>query len=500
MENNAFSKKIAFISAEFGIEDNLPIYAGGLGVLAGDFVIEAGKMGLDFTAVGLFYNGASPSPQTAGFTLYPLTLDLFGTTVNVWRKIYGSAKLFLLDAGEATRVLYGPDHVAMFKQQIILGFGAVKLLKLINSVPDIWHLNEGHTALTALALACEVKADHPSYVLTDIINSIKPRIVATKHTILSAAGLHLPWEETSKYLEPIIKTYGITIDEFIPLASLRNNPAYFSTTQLLLSSAIRMNAVSMIHADYERGVHTDSKLFPITNGVSPDRWESKAKTKEENKTVLFDYLNKNFGLTLNPNVLTIIWARRLATYKRPHLLFEDIGRLSKLVNQPSRPVQVIVAGKANPVDFEGQGVAGKIMEACGRPDLKNKVVFIPQYDLALSKMLVAAADVWLNTPLTGQEACGTSGMKAGLNGTLMLSTADGWMAEPNWDNVGWILTEHGIVENLYSFIETLIAPLYYDNKTEWQSRMQKTKEIVVNNYLSSRMVTDYYKKLYFPQV
>ncbi|OGG07756.1 hypothetical protein A2872_02220 [Candidatus Gottesmanbacteria bacterium RIFCSPHIGHO2_01_FULL_42_12] len=492
------SKKIAFICTEYGIEDTLPIYAGGLGVLAGDFVIEAGKMGLDFTAVGLFYNGTSPNPQTAGFTLYPLTLDIFGTTVNVWRKIYGSAKLFLLDAGEATRVLYGPDQVAMFKQQIILGFGAVKLLKTMNSIPDIWHLNEGHTALTVLALACEEKTAYPNSMLIDIIDLIKPKIVATKHTILSAAGLHLPWEEMSQYLEPIIKEYGITLDEFMPLATHKNNPAYFSTTQLLLSSAIRMNAVSMIHADYERGVHTNSKLFPITNGVSPDRWEAKGKTKEENKAILFDYLDKNFGLTLNPNVLTIIWARRLAMYKRPHLLFEDLGRLSKMVNETSHPVQIIVAGKANSADPEGQGVAGKIMEDSNLPDLKNKVVFVPEYNLALSKMLVAAADVWLNTPLTGQEACGTSGMKAGLNGSLMLSTADGWMAEPNWDNIGWILTEHGIVENLYNFIETLIAPLYYDNKTEWQNRMQKTREIVAKNYLSSRMVTDYYKKLYFP--
>ncbi|MDO8514960.1 MAG: alpha-glucan family phosphorylase [bacterium] len=460
------NKSIAFICAEFGIEESLPIYAGGLGILAGDFVLEAGKQGLDFNAVGLFYNGQSPSPETAGF-------ELLNYEDKVWHKKYGTANLYLIDGGEITKQLYGPDDIAMLKQQILLGFGAVKLFKLLNLHPYVWHLNEGHTALTALAL------------------SPGENIVATKHTILPGAGLHLEWEKIKPFLD--------VTDEFMSQASYKNNPKYFSTTAYLLHRAVRANAVSTTHADFERSVHPDSKLFPITNGVSVDRWLS-PNSKIINKKNLFDHLKDKYGLSLNPDVLTIVWARRLATYKRPHLLFEDLSRLSGIVNSPTHPVQIIMAGKASASDMEGQGVAGKIMDACERPEIKNKVVFIPDYDIPLAKLLVAGADVCLNTPLPGQEACGTSGMKAGLNGALMLSTADGWMAELDWSNIGWILFEHGIVENLYNLIETLIAPLYYDNKPEWATRMQKTRDIVLKNYTTRRMVKEYLEKLYFPNL
>ncbi|MEK7127803.1 MAG: alpha-glucan family phosphorylase [Patescibacteria group bacterium] len=460
------NKSIAFICAEFGIEDSLPIYAGGLGILAGDFVIEAGKMGLDFNAVGLFYNGQSPSPDQAGYSLLPTPFDF-----KVWHKAYGSANLYLLDGGEITKQLYGPDDITMLKQQILLGFGAVKLLNFLNVKPAVWHLNEGHTALTALALPPDAK------------------IVATKHTILPGAGLHLEWDVVKKYLT--------VDDDFISKASYKNNPKYFSTTAYLLRMAARANAVSTTHAEFERGVHPDSKLFPITDGVSVDRWLS-PNSKAGNKKILFDHLKNKYGFSLNPDILTIIWARRLATYKRPHLLFEDLIRLGQIINNEKYPVQIIMAGKASQSDMEGQGVAGKIMDACERPEFKNKVVFVPDYDIPLAKLLTAGADVWLNTPLPGQEACGTSGMKSGLNGALMLSTADGWMAELDWSNIGWVLFEHGIVENLYNLIETLVTPLYYDNKTAWQSRMQKTREIVLNNYTAKRMVKDYLERLYFP--
>lgn len=456
---------IAFICAEFGIEESLPIYAGGLGILAGDFVLEAGKQGLDFNAVGLFYNGQSPSPDTAGFELLNLE-DL-----KVWKKSYGTANLFLLDGGEITKQLYGPDDISMLKQQILLGFGAVKLLNFLNIKPDVWHLNEGHTALTALALS--VRANHDSPL---------PTIVATKHTILPGAGLHLEWEVVKKYLE--------INDDFISKASYKNNPRYFSTTAYLLHMAVRANAVSVTHAEFEKGVHPDSKLFPITNGVSVDRWLS-PHPKAENKKILFDHLKNKYGFTLDSRLLTIVWARRLASYKRPGLLFEDLSRLSGIVNNTNYPVQIVFAGKAS-------AAAQKIMDACRRPEFKNKVVFIPEYDISLSKLLVAGADVWLNTPLPGQEASGTSGMKAGLNGALMLSTADGWMTERNWTNIGWILFENNIVQNLYNLIEKNIAPLYYDNKTEWAARMQKTRDIVLTNYTAERMVKDYMEKLYFP--
>lgn len=462
-------KAVAYFCLEYAVEDDLPIYAGGLGVLAGDLLLEAGQQGLDWTGVGLLYG--QKNPESFGFKkLTALSL------ASVWEKKYGSARLFLLEAAPVTDRLYGPDDLTMLKQQIVLGFGGVELFKFLDFKPDVFHLNEGHTAMVILALACDFAKDNPGMSLKFALESVKPRIVSTKHTILPGAGLHLPWELVKKHLGPILESHGFNFADLISVSRHKGDPGLFSTTQLLLNFSSKTTAVSAPHAQFEKAIHPDSPLIPITNGVNQKRWQSlksKANVKKE--------------LNLDSKALVIVWARRLAAYKRPQLLFSNFTRLEKIVNIPNRPVQIIIAGRA--VD---ESVKFPPMTS----SLTQKVFILSQYDLELAKKLTAAADVWLNTPMPGQEASGTSGMKAGLNGALQLSTADGWIVEQNWQDLGWILFEENINTNLYTVIEKEIIPLYFENPREWEKRAQKTRELVEQKYTTARVLNNYFEKLY----
>ncbi len=511
---------VAFYCAEYAIDDRLPSFAGGLGILAGDLLLEAADQGLNFNLISLFYHSAfadgdgqniqSLRPENFGFSVSgtiscPLADRRVAT--QIWTKKIGSAGIFLLDTNlpqnsprdqNITKLLYGPDDLTMLEQQIILGFGSVELFRLLNMKPDIYHLNEGHTALAILALAVSYAQKNPGTDLKTALEAVKPEIVATKHTILPSAGLHIPWELPRIYLGPIIESAGLSFPDLLPLAAHKSRPEMFSTTQLLLSFSQKSSAVSFPHAKFEKDIHPESPLIPITNGVNRKRWQPAGKSKAENKQDLAGFLSQNFSVQINTSALLIVWARRLAAYKRPHLLFSDLTRLEQLVNLPNRPVQIIIAGRVYSSDPETTGVAKEIENHCQGPNLKGHVIFLPEYNLPLAKKLSAAADIWLNTPLPGKEASGTSGMKAGLNGALQFSTADGWIAENDWTNMGWILFEDDISKNLYDTIEKEIVPLYFDQPEKWQQRAAQTRNLVEKNYLTSRVLKDYLAKLYPP--
>lgn len=487
-------EKVAYFCLEYAIEDDLAIYAGGLGVLAGDLLLEAGQQGRDWTGIGLLY--AKSSPESFGFQRLPqvfIPIENQEIKVQAWIKKYGSARLILLQASPITDCLYCPDDLNMLKQQIILGFGGVKLLKGFK--PDIFHLNEGHTAMAILALAGEFAKSNPGVSLKSALESIKPKVVVTKHTILPRAGLHLPWELVQKYLGPILEKYKFSFTDLVSVSRHKNDPDLFSTTQLLLNFSARSSAVSLPHAQFEKVIHPGSALLPIVNGVNQKRWQS-SNFKLENKKDLAGYLLSRFQMEINPQALLIIWARRFALYKRPTLLFSDLMRLKQIVNIPGREVQIIIAGKISSQDPESKKMAREIGKVCQQPDLSGKVFFVPQYDIPLAKKLTAGADVWLNTPMPGQEASGTSGMKAGLNGALQLSTADGWMVEQNWQEFGWILFEENIKANIYNVIEKEVIPLYFDHPEQWQERAKKTRKLIEEKYTTVRVLQDYFHKLY----
>lgn len=543
-------KKVAFFSMEYAVEENFPIYAGGLGILSADLVLQAGQDNKNFTAFGLFYSKGFHAhfphshslldPKSVGFHLlcdaggrpqnFSVLIGSEEVWFQVWTKAYGpsqSAKIFLLDTNTSinnainqkiTEDLYPSDHQIFFKQQILLGFGGLKVAASVGISPDVYHLNEGHTAMLLLALGLNFRRQNPSSTLFDSLTAAGKMVVATKHTVLTGGGLHLTDSEIKSGLGGIFETQKISLGEFFPLGVHETHPETFSTTNFLLRFAIRASAVSLAHALAEKKAHSHSDLIPITNGVNQSRWQNPFDPPnqqpqdltdqnlwlwhEYNKTRLVDYIFSRYQKSFRKDVLTIVWARRFASYKRPELLFSNLDELSKMTSfTPS--VQFIIAGQTNPADLEAAEMANRIQENLVEKNLQNRIIFIPEYSLSLALKLTAGADLWLNTPVPGLEASGTSGMKAGINGVLQFSTNDGWFQEVNWQNAGWVLPEENITSRLYTILEKEIIPLYYQIDggkfpPGWIARMRKTIKIVQDGYTTKRVLEDYYSKLYCP--
>lgn len=481
---------------EYALSDGAPFFAGGLGVLAADYLLESGKQGINFTAFGLAYQDKNHTLESVGFQKKDSKISLnFSNEIielSVWEKVFGSAKIYLLDAGELTQSPYGPDYWTMIKQQLILAFGSIKLIKLLNLQPEVFHLNEGHTAFVIWALK-QAK--------------MTGKIVATKHTILSESGLFIPREDIEKIYNMCQSEGCPPFEEFFTLASDGNHKNSFSTNKYLLKFAERSSGVSQLHVDFEKRNHPNSPLIPITNGIFSDRWKSNQfdvnniwAVHSQSKKTLIDFINQKGGFNLDPRLLTVVWARRLVDYKQPMLIFSDLARLSKIVCN-ANSVQFIIAGSVHTSDPSSMAIAQKINDLTKLSDLCGRIAFHPHNSLSEAQMMVAGADVWLNTPLVGKEACGTSGMKAGLNGALMASTPDGWIPENDWSGLGWMLSGDNTAENLYTALENEIVPLYYSRNdqgipTEWISRMKGTIKIVEDKYSTARMLTEYWEKLY----
>lgn len=520
---------IAFFCAEYAIEENLHLYAGGLGVLAGDLVLEAGKQGLPFHAFGLYYHEHDPDPKAAGYQILKdqneeeilVDIDIADRPIlaRTWVKSFQSAKLYLLDTNvsansdedkEITKVLYGPTKEVKIKQQLVLAIGGTRVLERLEINPAIYHLNEGHTALVILTLAISFLADNPTSSLVSALNVVKSKIVSSKHTILPGAGIYLEKNDFDALLAPFLTRHKISPEEVFALGTGLAHPDKFSTTKFLLAFSSRANCVSKIHCSYELGVHPNSPLIPITNGVFAPRWQAKSWHDKDLATLPDDQLLKlhlhnkeemfqTMGVDFNPKFLTIVWARRITAYKRPELLISNLSRLTSLLTNPERPVQIIISGQAGRTDEEGQKTVAAVKKICGSAPCKGKIVYVPNYSILVAKTLVKGADVWLNTPQVGKEACGTSGMKSGLNGALQFSSNDGWVAENSWDDVGWVLPEENIHEKIYSIIETEIVPTYYLHADEWAARMRKTMTLVQEKYTTTTMLKNYLTELYFPE-
>jgi alpha-glucan phosphorylase-like protein len=546
-------KPIAFFCAEYGIEESLPLYAGGLGILSGDFLREAGDEHVPLVALGLFYSGGFEAAHVShadqdshvlsehGFQPVlnaegkPLLLTVDTETdsnsffVQAWTRTYGSTRLYLLDTNveqnapelrEVTRHLYDSNFNNQMRQEFILGVAGVKLLRALNINPGVYHLNEGHTSFVALALAAEYLHDNPqetSFIAA--MNAVRPHIVASKHTILSGAGLYIEKETLRKVIGHYIVRHRIDFDELFSVGVSDNEPNLFSATKFLLQAAIRSNGVSMLHTIFERQKHPRSPLIPITNGVYPPKWRSELWPKEGTgimtddelwkirttlRSEMIEYIEKVTGAKLDPKALTIVWARRFASYKRPGLLFSDLKRLEQIVSDPKQPIQFVISGNTHEADPAGVEMIQTIRNFVSRPPFLGKIVYVPHYSMHVAKILVQGADVWLNTPLRGVEASGTSGMKAGLNGGLQCSISDGWIEEVDWTDMGWILAEQHTEISMYDTIEHQIKPLFYDRSREdipehWVKRIRKTIDVVSHRYTTKRMLHEYIAKLYYPE-
>jgi starch phosphorylase len=530
--------KIAYFSAEFSVADSLPIYAGGLGILAGDIVQEAGAENLEFYAFGLVYHEAFTSGdpnskpiadrlvdegfylmQNSGNSTLILPIRFGNRIINVqtWRKDYGATSLMLFDTKinsnspedqQITNHLYDGKPGVMLNQQMTLAFASMSLLEYLNIDPDYYHLNEGHMAFVGVTAALHYQRQHPGISLIEAIEALRPKLVATKHTILTGAGLVLTRDVLADSFRGALLNEHDDVDIIFSLG--KKADGYFSTTKLLMDITSNQSGVSEIHIQSERIVHPGSRLFATTNGVFAERWRSNnldSASSElrdadlwtrhiENKVRLLNYVKDQTGADYPQDHLTVVWARRMTAYKRPEFLVSDLERLAKLINDNHRPIQFIVAGTANPSDEIGMELMNRIIMAAQRPDLTTGFAYVPNYNPATARILVQGADVWLNTPIRGKEACGTSGMKASLNGALQFSTSDGWVDEIDIEPIGWALPENASPEELYDILDHQIAPLFYDDHAGWVEKMKANIKLIEDQFTATRMLKDYYEKLY----
>ncbi len=524
MKNNFPKSPVAYFVAEYALNSSEPTYAGGLGVLAGDYLLEVAKENFPFVLVSLRYDGFG-----AGKDGYTEALDASGKklivriaiekreiSVRAWVKhLASNVAVILLDTDvvENTaddrlicKTLYDSHLYTRIRQQIVLGCAGPEILSVLGIEPKIYHINEGHTSLAALGITA-IEMKHAGS-LSEAIETAKSKIIFTKHTIFSDAGLYIPSNEFFDFVSQFCAAHLLDPKEIFNIGKFEKDEDMFSTTKFGVKMSARRNAVSRLHRDQEKIIHPSSDFSYVTNGIFKDRWnfmnisgkenisdEALSKAKSSARAALVKFTAEKTGVTLDPKILTLVWARRFAAYKRPRLLFSDIGRLKKILFDEKRPAQIIISGRAHPSDEEGQRNV-EIIRGLVAGELKGKLAYIPDYSLDIADKLVAGADLWINTPERGKEACGTSGMKASLNGTLMCSISDGWMDEVDWAGAGWILSEDKTAESLYSFLENDIVPEFWNAKTTWSARMIKTVAIVETGFGTDRMLKDYREKMY----
>lgn len=548
---------IAYFCAEFALSDELPIYSGGLGVLAGDVIREASATGLPFVGIGLFYKEGyfrqvitdagmqDELPAYHNLAKLPIThvndangnelhIKLFiGNRiilVRVWQYLEGSIPVYLLDTDleenqeldrRLTLTLYPTDNEWRIQQEIVLGIGGVKLLHKLGIDPSVYHLNEGHSAFAIFEIAHQYMK-RTANTFADSLAHACAQTVFTNHTLIPSGNDVFSVEVVRRLLGGYADHLGLPIDRILAMGVMPNQTGYFSMTHLALSASKQVSAVSQSHADFAKITWPDSTLTPITNGVHVPYWQTPTWQKiseqllrgfevtpaemwyahMQGKAELLQEVLRITGLQLRTDILTLVWARRIAAYKQPLLLFSDIERLKNILMHASHPVQLILAGKAHPADSAAKGMISELLTIVKEHHLESRVVFVPNYNLALAHVLVAGSDIWLNTPIKGQEACGTSGMKAGLNGALQCAISDGWTDEIMLNEMGFSINPIDSATSLYNIIEQVIAPLYYDNRNseglpaEWITRMSLTVTTVARRFSSERMVREYIEKLY----
>ena len=602
--------KIAYFSMEYGLHHTLKIYSGGLGILAGDYLKEASDKNVPLVAVGLLYRygyftqrlsaqgaqEATYEPQE--FSKLPIVpaRDENGRWVTVrgafpgrtlsarvWLCQVGRTPLYLLDTDyEAninedrciTHYLYGGDWENRLKQEILLGIGGIRALKLLGIKQDVYHCNEGHAAFIGIERINNL-IHRKKLSFSEALEVIRSSSLFTTHTPVPAGHDAFPESMIRQYMSHYPSRLGLTWEQYINLGKFHPNDPNdrFSMSVLACNLSQEVNGVSWLHGEVSKDIL--GSLWPgyfknelhigyVTNGVHfptwtaanmrrlyaryfpegfsnhvynipawqkvyeiPDSelWEEKMNLKEKlinfikqryanPAQIRYDsprQLLKVYG-SIRPDILTIGFARRFATYKRAHLLFTNIDRLSKIVNNPDHPVQFIFAGKAHPNDKPGQDLIKHIVEVSQMPEFLGKIIFLENYDMDVAHRLVQGVDVWLNTPTRPLEASGTSGEKCVMNGTMQFSVLDGWWVEGYREGAGWALpmeqafadTEHQNeldAEMLYNTIEEQIVPLYYRRgqyglPTDWIHAIKKCIADIASNFTTNRMIIDYEERFY----
>ena len=617
-----FSKKfpenkndlIAYFSAEYGLDEIMQIYSGGLGILSGDHLKAASDLGIPLVGVGLLYKRGYfhqvINPQGRQENVYtdidlenlPITTvkNAYGDDLIIdariqrkrlflkaWQVNVGRVKLYLLDSDieenldqdfrEITKYLYGGDQETRIRQEIVLGMAGTHLLRTLGLEPTVYHMNEGHSAFMLLELA-RVLVEEKKISFRNALSIVASKTVFTTHTPVPAGNDIFPIDLMEKYFKNFWPRLGIEREEFLRLGM---NPKEelepgFNMGIFALKIAGKKNGVSKLHGGVSRELFGDvwpeiaaneSPIGHVTNGIHTCTWLAPNMKElfnkylapywqdniylertwekinnipnkelwdvhQERKVKLLQIVRKNTinrlrrnGMRyeeimdivskLDPNALTIGFARRFATYKRGTLIFRDLERITEIVNNSNAPVQLIFAGKAHPRDIEGQDLIKQIHEISMKPQFKGKIFLLEDYDIGMSRYLISGVDVWLNNPRRPMEASGTSGQKASVNGVLNFSILDGWWVEGYNKENGWIIgknkdydsyeiQDNEDCQSIYDTLENKIIPAYYSKEVgenysnEWMRYMKNSIISTGGKYSTARMLMDYTTQMYVP--
>lgn len=538
----AFLKRrpIAYFCAEFALSDNIAIFAGGLGVLAGDTVREAAERNIPFVAVGLYYyrgyvcqeanekgeiieRNIFTKPQDVDLTLVvdesknriivELPIADRKVLVQAWKWQKGSVTVYLLDTNvsennprdqKITDKLYDSDQETRLKQEMILGIGGVRLLEKLGIHPSVYHINEGHSAMLVLDLIRH-EMEERKIGFFETKSHMRGHIVFTSHTLVSAGHELFSKDLVSSLLASYANELAVPIKDIIELGLVQES-SLFSMTMLSLRFASKVNAVSRLHQKKAKEIWPDHPMNKVTNGIHISTWDCIRSDDTiwedhlENKRKLLSEIKKITGVVFEEDELLLGWARRMVAYKRPLALFEDLARFKSIATKSGRPVRVIIAGKAPPGDAIGREFLQKLRQITRR-ELADIAVSLPYYNIEMARLLVSGCDVWLNTPVVGFEACGTSGMKAALNGTLLATTKDGWIDEVELFGIGWTLDNDNIHKNILDVLESQIIPMYYTRDEQgipqqWLWQMRNGRELIRNQFSTTRMLRDYTETMY----
>ncbi|MBT3419413.1 MAG: alpha-glucan family phosphorylase [Candidatus Magasanikbacteria bacterium] len=543
-QNNAYSglqeRPIAYFCAEYGISQKMPIYAGGLGILAGDVMKEAGDRKIPMVGIGLYYyegyvcntsemsnTCSTKDPESVGLKAVlndkqePLKISIpfcdATLTIKAWEWKCGDNSVYFLDTNvdenskkdrQITNRLYTSDKEMRLKQEIVLGIGGLRLLETLGIHPSVYHLNEGHSAFLMFELIHhEMKERKISF--DQAKQYAKRRAVFTNHTLVAAGNEVYSNDLVTLLLSAYAAEIGVPTKELVELGLVQESST-FSMTMLPLRMAGIINAVSKLHAIKAKDIWTSHPMIGITNGIHIPSWDHIKKdtdTKgglfaihQEKKKELLAYIKEKTGEEWNENHLLVGWARRFVQYKRPMALLEDPEGFKRMAENKDKPVRVVYAGRPHPDDVKGNEMRDKLKELIAGP-LKGLVVYLPNYDIDVAQKLISGCDLWINTPIVGFEACGTSGMKAALNGVLPWSTKDGWIAEVELAQVGWEISDTNITKNILETCQNTIVPLYYERNEHnvpvtWENYMKNAREKILGDFSATRMIKEYIEMLY----
>ena len=492
-------RPIAYFCAEYALDPRLPIYAGGLGILAGDYLREASDQKFPLVAVGLFYSFNNLA-QLDPILQIEVPIQDKKIKAQVFKYAVGSIPVYLLDTnvGEndpvdrlITHKLYTADKETRLKQELILGIGGLRTLAALKIHPRLYHLNEGHSAFLALELIRHEIMER-KIGFAEAISITRERIIFTNHTLAAAGREVYSNDLVCLMLMGFAQELGVPVAEVVKLGLVQES-SMFSMTMLSLRMAGRVNAVSKLHAQKAAGIWTDHPMIPITNGIHISTWDKVGDDVVTGHKIQKAKLLINLGW--DPQTLILGWARRFVEYKRPLAILENLERFINIAKNSQYPLKLVFSGQPHESDANGRELIQKL-ESLIRDRIGDCVVYLPNYNLEIAQTLVSGCDVWLNTPIIGFEACGTSGMKAALNGVLPATTRDGWADEVDLYKVGWTLDSDHLGQNILDVLEHDIVPMYYQKPQEWQKLMRNARDLAINQFSTARMLREYREKMY----